>query len=129
MDLNKLSENPEQIHQLISLLKQLLPKDGEEDIETKEDFVSPIKTRGSRKIQKGQRPNKFVDMPEKNMHKDDSAVDKILSKMPPVARSREFTPVQVKCRICGETEEVSPSLITSDSKNRYKCNKCSTSAG
>lgn len=133
MDLNNLSQNPEQIHQLIALLQQLLPKDSVENQKStqyeEEEFVSPMKTRGSKKISKSQRPNKFVDMPEKNMHKDDSAIDKILCKMPPVARSREFTPVMVKCRICGETDEVNPSLVTSDSKNRYKCNKCSTSAG
>lgn len=125
MDLNL--DNPEQIKQLIMALQKLLPAN--EESETDEIDESTIKTKTVSMSKKSKRKNKFVDMPEKNMHKDDSAVDKILSKMPPVARSREFTPVQVKCRICGETEEVSPSLITSDSKNRYKCNKCSTSAG
>jgi transposase-like protein len=65
---------------------------------------------------------------EKNMHKEDVEIDKKLAKHPPSARSREFTPVEVTCRVCGKTEEVNPSLIY-DAPNRYKCNKCSRTPG
>ena len=131
MDLNDLANNPDQIKQLISVLQQLLPKGSSsndtQDTEEEEEYSNPaIKTKNSRKRSK-QSVNKFLTMTEKDMHKDDTRIDKILAKHPPVMRSREFEPIQVKCRVCGETETVNPSIV--ENKNRYKCNKCSTSAG
>jgi hypothetical protein len=130
MDLNDITKNPEQLKQFIALLQGLLPKDDKYDPPEKneEEFVSPVRTKNPKRDPKKQRPNKFLDMPEKDMHKDDSVIDKLLTKHPPVARSREFEPISVKCRICGKTEEINPALI-SDSPTRYKCNNCSTSAG
>jgi hypothetical protein len=124
MDLSELSKNPDQLKQLISLLQNMLPSD---DTDTEEES-SPIKTKSSRKPKsQTQSSNKFLTMPEMNMHKEDSEIDKKLSKHPPVARGREFEPITVKCRICGKEETLSPSLV--ESPSRYKCNKCSSSAG
>jgi hypothetical protein len=130
MDLNDLANNPDQIKQLISVLQQLLPKETpSEELSTQEEEEfsnTAIKTKNSKKRPK-QSVNKFLEMTEKDMHKDDTRIDKILSKHPPVMRSREFEPIEVRCRVCGNTETVNPSIV--ENKSRYKCNKCSTSAG
>lgn len=128
MDLNELAKNPEQIKGLIAILQQLLPTDTPSKPDANDQFSDPIRTKGSRKSIQS-RPNKFVDMPEKNMHKEDSKIDQLLSVNPPVARAREFATINVTCRVCGKTEDIPPSLATADSKTRYKCNNCSTSAG
>jgi hypothetical protein len=129
MDLNELMKNPEQIKSLIQVLQTLLPQATEADEAEggEEEFSAPIKTRGSKKRPK-QTKNKFADMPEHNMHKEDVAIDKKLAKFPPVSRARQFEMVEVKCRVCGRTETVSPSLVF-EGLERYKCNNCSTSAG
>jgi hypothetical protein len=129
MDLNELMKNPEQIKSLIQVLQTLLPQaTGDTETEnTEEEFSAPIKTRGS-KTRPKQAKNKFNDMPEHNMHKEDVAIDKKLAKFPPVSRARQFEMVDVKCRVCGRTETVSPSLVF-EGLERYKCNNCSTSAG
>ena len=131
MDLNELSNNPEQIKQLIAVLQQLLPKESaaptaNKDEETDDFTNTAIKTKNSKKRPK-QTVNKFLDMMEKDMHKEDTAIDKVLAKHPPVMRAREFEPIEVKCRVCGTTETVNPSIV--ENPSRYKCNKCSTSAG
>ena len=143
MDLNDLIKNPDQIKSLIEVLQALLPKE-QEDTEsvvvatskTKSKnstrSTSTIKTRGGQKRRKsnnGDGLNRFESMSEFGMHKEDSAIDKVLSKIPPVARTRyEAEPVDVVCRICGKKESVSPSLIF-DSISRYKCNTCATQSG
>lgn len=143
MDPKDLLQDPEQIKNLISVLQSLLPKDEEpikkslpkrknkKDKETSShnDFVlnDKIKTKGRRSIQSSY-INKFEKMSEFRMHKDDSEVDAKLAKHPPVARTREFEPVSVVCRICGKKEIVSPSLVH-EGPSRYKCNNCSTQAG
>jgi hypothetical protein len=71
--------------------------------------------------------NRFEDMPEKTMHKDDTLIDKKLNKLPPSQRNRKYDPVPVTCRVCGRKENVNPMFV--ESIERYKCNKCSTSAG
>lgn len=131
MDLNELGKNPEQIKQLIALLQNLLPSENV-DNGTVEDMgpenSSHIRSKTIGKNDK--RPaseNKFLRMPEMNMHKEDAVLDKQLCKHPPVARAREYEPVNVRCRVCGKIEIVNPSLI--ESVVRYKCNKCATSAG
>ena len=133
MDLNDLAKNPEQLKNLIQALQSLLPKDnstGNEDSEntsTDDQFTAPLRTKGSRrKIAKSK--NKFVDMPEMNMHKEDVAIDKKLAKHPPVSRNRDFEMLDVVCRVCGKKESISPALLF-DAPDRYKCNNCSTSAG
>lgn len=132
MDLNDLAKNPEQIKNLILALQSLLPQEENKKEEPtsnieQEDFTAPLRTKGSRrKIAKSK--NKFVDMPEMNMHKDDIAIDKKLAKHPPVSRNRDFEMISVICRVCGKKETISPALLF-DAPDRYKCNNCSTSAG
>lgn len=123
MDLN--FNNPEQIKQLISLLQQMLPSDDNEDSKSE----SPIKTKSARANKnKKTSKNKFLDMQEKNMHKEDIAIDKKLAINAPTPRNREFMPVEVRCRSCGKKEKVNPAIVP-DSVDRYKCNKCSTIPG
>lgn len=140
MDLKDLLNNPEQIKNLITVLQSLLPNEQQE--QTKENIVEKtenepsstddsefntrIKTKGKRSSKSF--INKFEKMSEFNMHKDDIAIDEKLSKHPPVARSREYDPISVTCRVCGKKENVNPSLVH-DSPARYKCNSCSTNAG
>ena len=39
-----------------------------------------------------------------------------------------FEKVSIPCRVCGKVFEVSPALVPPE-KDRFKCNKCSCSAG
>jgi len=71
----------------------------------------------------GNRPNLFDKMPEKNEHKADIEIDKKLSVHPPSERSRDSDLVEVACRSCDKTEEVSASLIPQEVE-RYICNRC-----
>jgi len=127
MDLN--INNPEQIKQLINLLQQLLPNnnDPKTDEEHSEENTS-IRTKSIRSDKRKSVKNKFLDMPEKNMHKSDSTIDKKLCINPPTPRNRKFVPIEVKCRSCGKTEKVNPAIVP-ESVDRYKCNKCSSSSG
>lgn len=76
----------------------------------------------------GLEENLFLDMPEKDMHKNDVAIDQKLKSSQPVVRNRTATLVDVKCRVCGKEESVSSQLIV-DGVNRYKCNGCARGAG
>jgi lysyl-tRNA synthetase class I len=113
MEINNLS--PEQIQQMISMLQSMLPT------ETK-----PKTKRNNKKnsvtTKKPKRHNKFEDMQEFALHKEDCEIDKKLSKFPPVPRTRHFEPISVVCMMCGKSEKVSPNIV--DSIDRYKCNKC-----
>ncbi len=126
MDLN--FNNPEQIKQLISLLQQMLSSNDNKTKDDEEDFESPIKTKSTRSSKNKNRKNKFLDMQEKNMHREDIAIDKKLAISSPTPRSREFTAIEVRCRSCGKKEKVSPAIVP-DSVDRYKCNNCSTTPG
>lgn len=140
MDLNELMKNPDQIQQLISVLQALLPKDSNTSSDTsdtpdeatahdEDGFTSAIKTKSSKRFKKqSANENKFLSMPEKDMFKEDTKIDQMLNKHPPVSRNRDFDPIEVICRICGKKELVSPALA-GESPKRYKCNNCSTSAG
>lgn len=133
MDLKDLLNNPEQIKNLITVLQSLLP---DEKAETKEEtpsvdsentnLTNSIRTKNKRLP--AQSGNKFEKMSEFHMHKDDKLIDEKLAKHPPVARTREYEPISVKCRVCGKTENINPALVH-DSPSRYKCNNCSTNAG
>jgi hypothetical protein len=152
VDPKEILNNPEQIKNLISLLQSLLPSDtpqnkkpkkprankkNTETIETENETLEEttpqvflnnnIKTRNKRQL-KPVSFNNFEKMNEFKMHKDDRNIDKKLAKHPPVARTRDFEPMQVTCRICGKKEIVSPSLVY-EGAARYKCNNCSTQAG
>lgn len=128
MDLTKLQEDPEKLKQLISLLSSLLPEDETEElVDSKKKKSDPIKNNSRKLNTRSARENKFLDMPEANMHKEDCLIDKKLQKYPPSLRNRPVNFVKVKCRVCGKTEEISENVV--DSTERYKCNNCSTSAG
>lgn len=150
MEPKNMLNDPEQIKSLITVLQQLLVQtQGTSSIEdnkksdkpkakkktkkaehsNNEDFSNvTIKTRKKGPVKSVSSINKFDTMNEFYMHQDDKLIDNKLVKHPPVARNREFTPVSVKCRVCGKTENISPSLIY-EGPARYKCNSCSTSAG
>lgn len=126
MDLN--ISDPEQIKKLIAVLQQLLPPENKED-EDDEQMSSKIKTKTRRSGNKNKKnSNKFLNMPEMRMHKEDCAVDQKLAKSPPTPRTRRYEPVEVRCRSCGKKEKVNPNIIP-ESVDRYKCNKCSAMAG
>jgi lysyl-tRNA synthetase class I len=112
------------IKQLIAILqKGLVEEDDEENIE-----VKPIRKKSPKaKTSKTKKTNLFDNMSESSMHKDDIEIDKRLRKAPPTQRSRNYKPLKVRCRVCGKEELTNPSLV--ESIERYKCNKCSTTAG
>jgi hypothetical protein len=118
----------EDIMALIAILQKGLEED---EPKQKAKRTRSQKTTSKRKSsiakQEKQNVNKFLLMPEKDMHKTDIAIDRKLSVVPPTDRTRQYNPVSVKCRVCGKEEKVNPRYL--DSKDRYKCNKCSTSAG
>lgn len=129
MDLNELSQNPEQIKSLISLLESLLPKENNEQLDSSIETPQKSVFKTRKKNSFTEHTNKFVDMPESQMYKSDSDIDKKLCSAPPVARSRTYDPIQVTCRICGKKEYVNPSIVYDLRDNRYKCNTCSASSG
>ena len=118
------SMSPNQIKQMIAMLKQMLP---EEDATEQQPIQksSPIQTRDRKPRQT---ENKFESMMEKNLHKEDIEIDKKLKKYDPTPRIRAFDPLKVVCRVCGKQENINPSLLT-DTVDRYKCNNCARSAG
>lgn len=139
MEINDIlkNTNTKDIKKLIALLQVLADFN---DDEPEEEIISPKPKKSTkakefvqskvpgRKDKKEQEfLNKFLDMPEKNMHKDDADVDKKLNVHPPVARARDFDPIQVVCRVCNKTEMVAPSLV--ESVSRYKCNNCAKNPG
>tara|TARA_B100001564_G_C20404437_1_gene562684 strand:+ start:34 stop:444 length:411 start_codon:yes stop_codon:yes gene_type:complete len=76
----------------------------------------------------GLEENLFLDMPEKDMHKNDVLIDQKLKSSQPIVRNRPAALVDVRCRVCGKQEQVSAQLIV-DGVNRYKCNNCARGAG
>lgn len=122
---------PEKIQALISILQSMLVPGEQAQTET-EIFPESktVKTKRNNKKQtnnKKQSTNKFDSMPEMRMHKEDISVDKKLSVHPPVPRARPFELITVQCRVCGKKEDINPILLSD--YDRYKCNKCSSSAG
>ena len=142
MDPNELLGGTEQIKVLISLLQKMIAdtdnnKTEKPDVVPKERTTT-IKTKNRKRVSDQSKEtksknnqtstNKFESMSEFRMHKDDSLIDKKLSKIEPVARMREFDFIDVVCRVCGKKENIAPALLF-DIPSRYKCNNCSTSAG
>lgn len=123
---------PDQIKAMIMMLQNMLPQqtsDGDnivDDNEIEHTASTKRNTKTGKKTKSA--TNKFNNMPEMHMHKDDIAIDKKLRTQPPVPRARPFKLIKVVCRVCGKREEVNPGLIL-ESVDRYKCNKCSTSSG
>tara|TARA_Y100000385_G_scaffold288897_1_gene356758 strand:+ start:1107 stop:1508 length:402 start_codon:yes stop_codon:yes gene_type:complete len=133
MDINKLKQDPEKIQQLIDLLGSLLPDKEQEPETTKKKTTKKKVTKKpratSKKPDKQKSTNKFLDMPEMNMHKEDGKIDEKLQQFPPTPRSRpSVESISVRCRICGREENISQGLLF-EGANRYKCNKCSTQSG
>ena len=136
MDINKLKQDPEKIQQLIDLLGSLLPEEQDEKPKATKKKAAKKKTakkktatRRNSKTKTQETANKFLDMPEMNMHKEDGEIDKQLQKFPPTPRTRPTAEnISVQCRICGKQETISQGLLFEGS-NRYKCNKCSTQSG
>lgn len=124
--------DPNQIKQMIQLLQNMLSQtnpnseDGNIAETTEVKPISPIKTLN--KKPRVSSINKFDTMMESKMHKDDIEIDKKLNKYGPTPRTRSFQPIDVRCRVCGKTEQINPVLL-SDSQERYKCNNCARSAG
>tara|TARA_Y100000385_G_scaffold291743_1_gene371920 strand:- start:34171 stop:34554 length:384 start_codon:yes stop_codon:yes gene_type:complete len=122
----------EDILALISILKKGLEDDSdipEEKVvsrNTNKKNISSSKKSSSKK--KNKKVNKFSDMSEFKMHKEDIEIDKRLNVTPPSPRTRSFSMVDVVCRVCGKKETVSPASIT-ESSGRHKCNKCCTLPG
>lgn len=122
--------SPEQIQQMITMLQAMLPKENNERPPSEESHAhtqDAIRTKPSRK-QTREFVNKFDEMLESNLHKDDIIIDKALTKHAPTPRMRKYVPVDVKCRVCGKSEQINPALLN-DMPERYKCNVCSRSAG
>ena len=119
--------SPNQIKQMINMLKQMLPEETNDtapEVEVNKD-ESPIRTVNKKPKQT---TNKFDEMMEAHLHKADTEIDKKLAKYGPTPRLRKFTPLKVSCRVCGKKEEVNPNVLT-DTPERYKCNDCSRRAG
>lgn len=147
--------DPDDFKKLIELLQQLVEKsstetnlvkkesakehhdDSEEDDSQEEFSLKKSSKKTNRKTNKisdtkpsGKKKNfvnKFLQMKEVSMHKEDSVIDKKLNRSPPTQRTRHFEYVQVNCRVCGKTEKVIPALA--ETRDRYKCNRCSASPG
>lgn len=128
---NNTNLDPQQIQQMILMLQAMLPKQEESVSDQKDPKTKKKAPRTNNKSKAStSKPsnNKFDEMMEKRMHKEDVEIDKKLIVQPPVPRSRPFNLVSATCRVCGKKENVNPVLIT-DSLDRYKCNKCSGAAG
>lgn len=129
--------NNDDIKQLINILQKGLIGDdsvttdeSSDTISKKSNTKSASTRRQNKKVAKdtdGQY-NKFESMPEKNMHKDDTKIDKMLAKYSPTQRTRGFSLIDVVCRVCGRRDSVNPALAC-DAGDRYKCNKCSKIPG
>ena len=133
--MDNINLDPQQIQQMILMLQSMLPKQEQQDSKETATEKTKTKTKSKRKPETNlknksllTRENRFDSMLEARMHKEDTAIDKKLSIMPPVPRARPFELVDVVCRVCGKKERVNPVLI-SDTIDRYKCNKCATGAG
>lgn len=108
------------------MLQNMLTAEESKETEQDDDFVSTIKTKKV-STKKSNFKNKFLQMSEMHLHKEDREIDKQLSVSPPTPRNRSNALIKVTCRVCGKVEEISGSLVMDQS--RYKCNKCCSGAG
>lgn len=118
--------NNEDIKQLIAILQRGLTTD-DDNVEVKKS-KNNIKTKKTKITNQEDNENKFVSMGFHNLHKEDIQIDKMLKKNPPTPRNRKFNKIEVRCRMCGKTESINPSLLY-EAPDRYKCNKCCSSPG
>ena len=74
------------------------------------------------------RKNLFDDMATKNMHKDDTEIDKVLAVEGITPRNRQTSIVSVVCMRCEETKEMNVSMVPQE-RDRFICNHCQTRGG
>lgn len=114
------------IKQLIAILqKGLAPEENTKSVKSKRGIKTKTKTKQNNNI------NNVLGDDFSSLHREDIAIDKLLSKSKknrPKTRRGAFKHIDVVCRKCGKKESISPSLLY-ESPDRYKCNKCCTSAG
>ena len=129
-----MSNKKETIEQIVDLLRSLVDDEPEkeEEVETKPKRRTTKKKSTTARTKKTTQSkaistNKFDSMPERNMFRDDVAIDRKLSVQPPSPRTRTYSTIAVTCRSCGKREEVNPGLV--HDATRYKCNTCSQSGG
>jgi hypothetical protein len=118
VDISKIKNNPKLLAAILELIQN-----------AEADSKPAPKTRGRKpkaQTAKG-RKNLFDTMPEKNLHKDDTKIDKVLLKgKKPSPRRDTVELITIKCRSCGDKVQVNPDFVF-DAK-RYKCNDCSSNA-
>lgn len=128
-----MTNKKETIEQIVDLLRSLVD---EEDVQEKPKTSTKKKTAKKKttrrkstkpKVDSKESTNKFLSMPEMNMFKEDTAIDKKLQVVDPCPRTRNFNTISVTCRMCGKREQVNPVLVSE--KTRYKCNACASSGG
>jgi metal-dependent hydrolase (beta-lactamase superfamily II) len=121
---------PEQIQQMIVMLQSMLPSKEEtnnpKDDPSNDEFVSTIKTKKV-SAKKSNFKNKFNNMAERNMHKEDVEIDKRLIVNGPTPRRKTNSLTEVQCRVCGKKDTVNANMLVD--KTRYKCNSCASGAG
>lgn len=118
------------IKALIAILQKGLTNEEIDESSSKSKRKTTPKTASKASTQKKKgRKNKFDNMPEFNMCKEDIEIDKKIKKPPPSLRNRPFDPIKVQCRVCGKKDKVAPSILGSMEVERYKCNNCATGAG
>jgi hypothetical protein len=115
----------------IKALIAILQKGLSDDIDIEESPEPKVSRPARKKVQstpkKKKIANKFENMAEFGMCKEDIEIDRKIKKPPPSPRNRDFEFIKVQCRVCGKKDKVAPALV--ESIERYKCNKCSTGAG
>lgn len=131
MDQLPLSED--QIKQMIALLSTMLPQETKTETSQHTDTIQKRTKKKTKRSFGKSKPsntsgNLFDTMMESRMHKEDVEIDKKLSKNGPSPRLRKYSPIKVRCRVCGKSESINPSILT-DSPERYKCNKCAKEPG
>ena len=122
----------EDIKTLIAILQKGLVSDEEPPATTKNTKTRTKKSTSKKKNninskQSKKSTNKFLTMREKDMHKADTLIDRKLRVAPLTERTRQFKPIHVQCCMCGKQEDVNPVIM--QDRSRYKCNKCSATAG
>lgn len=115
------------IKALIAILQKGLTDDDASTLSSQPKRKTTNKV--SKTTTKKKSTNKFDNMPEFNMCKEDTEIDKKIKKPPPSLRNRPFDPIKVQCRICGKKDKIAPAVLGSMEVERYKCNKCATGAG
>ena len=129
--LEKLSD--EDLLKVQRMSEKLLRKSGGNTGQKKrrtQDFTVRRTPRGQRQqieLDKN-RKNLFDEMPQKNMHKDDTEIDRALAVEDITPRNRQSSIVSVVCMRCDEEKQMSASMVPQE-KERFICNNCQTRGG